>query len=100
VWLAFDQFKRLCCKKAGGNAMDMKLPFCSAQATTSNRQAMKETCPVISPLPTPLNGPFLIMFMTSYPCNVRHAVSKAHCLSRNLPVCVVGETPVVSTQLA
>jgi len=28
---------------------------------------MNATCPVISPLPTPLTCPFLIMFMTSYP---------------------------------
>src|SRR5947209_9722529 len=36
---------------------------------------MKVTCPEISPLPTPLTCPFLIMFITSYPCSVRPAVS-------------------------
>ena len=36
---------------------------------------MKGTCPVMSPLPTPLTCPLRIMFMTSYPCSVRPAVS-------------------------
>src|SRR5271157_1117544 len=37
---------------------------------------MKATCPVMSPLPTPLTCPLRIMCMTSYPCSVRPAVAR------------------------
>ena len=37
---------------------------CSAQAATPNRRAMKETCRLMSPLPTPLTCPLRIMFIT------------------------------------
>src|SRR5260370_5749083 len=41
-----------------------------------NSSAMNAACLRLSPLLTPCICPFLIMFMTSYPCNVRQAVSK------------------------
>src|SRR6185437_12910906 len=37
---------------------------------------MNLACCRLSPLPTPFTCPFRIMCITSYPCNVRHAVSK------------------------
>ncbi len=37
---------------------------------------MNAICPRMSPFSTPRICPFLTMFMTSYPCNVFHAVSK------------------------
>ena len=43
---------------------------------TPNTAAMNVTCCGLSPLFTPCTYPFLIMFITSYPCNVLHAVSK------------------------
>jgi hypothetical protein len=43
--------------------------------TIPNRSAMNVACPKLSPLLTPCTCPFLIMFITSYPCNVLHAVS-------------------------
>ncbi len=36
---------------------------------------MNATGPVMSPFSTPRICPFLTMFMTSYPCKVRHALS-------------------------
>src|SRR5713226_4777636 len=36
---------------------------------------MNAICPMLSPFSTPRICPFLTMFMTSYPCNVFHAVS-------------------------
>jgi hypothetical protein len=41
-------------------------------ATTPHTLATHTLCPTVSPLSTPCTYPFLIMFMISYPCKVRH----------------------------
>ncbi len=43
---------------------------------TPNTLATHAICLTAAPLSTPCTCPFRIMFMISYPCSVRHAVSK------------------------
>jgi hypothetical protein len=65
---------RLCCKNSQRNTMGGGSLSCGAEAATPNRRAMKMTCLAMSPLFTFCTCLFRIIFITSYPCNVRPAV--------------------------
>ena|SRR6266700_6394073 len=65
----------LCCKKWQRKKLGMLVPHHRSYTATLNSVATSATCPLTSPFGTPCSCPFLIMFITSYPCNVRQAVS-------------------------
>jgi hypothetical protein len=69
------QFYRLCCKNWQRKKMGvMVLPHRSYTATPKS-VATNVTWSLTFPFSTPCTCPFRSMFMTSNPCNVRHAVS-------------------------
>jgi hypothetical protein len=66
----------LCCKNQREKKKDTKESSRSAYAASPNTLLTTATWSKISPFAAPAICPFLIMFIISYPCKVRQAVSK------------------------
>jgi tetratricopeptide (TPR) repeat protein len=66
----------LCCKNQREKKKDTKESSRSAYAANPNTLLTAATWPKTSPFAAPAICPFLMMFIISYPCKVRQAVSK------------------------